>query len=93
MLKNKSVFSQIVLLVVLAVICIVMTLGMALLAGSVDKDIFDFSNLNFSNMLPVLMIGGFFSCVILVLALLFVARPIFIKVRNYIFEDDGGNKK
>ena len=93
-MKNKSFFSQIILLVILSVICVVLTVGIALLVGSSNTTLFDFENLNFSNMIPVLMLGGFISCVVVGITVLFVARSIFYKVKNYLLEDkNGGDKK
>lgn len=95
-LKNKSVFSKIMLLVILCVVCIILTIGVALFAGSYSTTLFDFSNLNFANMIPVLMLGGFISFVIIVIAVIYVSRSIFIKVKdNFINtkENNGGNKK
>ena len=94
-MKNRSFFSQIMLLVILSVICIVLTVGIALLVGSSNTTLFDFENLNFSNMLPVLILGGFISCVIVGITVLFVARSIFYKVKNYLLEEskNGGEQK
>lgn len=95
-MKNKSIFSQIILLVVLAIVCIAITVGIAIFAGSFDTIIFDFRNLNFANVLPVLIIGGFLSCVIIGITVLLVSRTVFHKVKDHIEEtnkDNGGNKK
>ena len=95
-MKNKSVFSQVILLVILAIICIVLTVGMAFLAGSVDTNLFDFRNLNFGNMIPILIIGGFISCIVIGITVVFVSRSVFFKVKKYLSEDDennGGIKK
>ncbi len=96
-MKNKSLFVQIVSLIVLAVVCLLLTVAMALLAGSLNADIFDFKNLNFSNMIPIFIIGGFISCVLVGICFLFVARTAFFKAKNYFKENerkkDGGEKK
>ncbi len=91
-MKNKSFFSQIMLLVILSVICVVLTVGIALLVGSSNTTLFDFKNLNFSNMIPTLIIGGFVSCVVVGITVLFVARSVFLKVKDYL-SDNGGDKK
>ncbi len=93
-MKNKSVFSQIILVIVLALVCILITLGIALFAGSIDSTIFDFRNLNFANMLPVLIIGLFVSCIVVGICILFVSRTVFLKLKDYFNEsnDNGGNK-
>ena len=92
-LKNKSFFLQIMLLIILSVICIILTVGIALLAGSYNTTFFNFETLNFSNMIPVLIIGGFISCVIIGITVLFIARSVFSKLKDYLSENNGGNKK
>lgn len=83
------------LLIILSIICVLLTVGVAFLVGSYNTTFFDFANLNFSNMIPVLILGGFISCVVVGITVLFVARSIFYKVRNYLSEDNknGGDKK
>lgn len=96
LLKNKSFFSQIILLVILSLICVIVTIGIALFLGSCDTTLFDFTSLNFANMIPALIVGGFISCVIVGITVLFVARSIFLKVKDYVVEtneNDGGSKK
>ena len=94
-MKNKSFFTQIILLIVLSIICIVLTVGIALVAGSIDVTLLDFKNLNLANVIPVLLIGGFISCVIIGIVVLFIARSIFFKVKEYLAEtnDNGGKEK
>lgn len=92
-MKNKSFFSQIMLLVILSVICVVLTVGVALFVGSYNTTLFDFENLNFTNMIPVLIFGGFISCVVVGITVLFVARSVFLKVKDYLSDNDGGDKK
>ena len=92
-LKNKSFFSQIILLVILSVICVVLTVSIALFVGSYNTTLFDFGNLNFANMIPVLILGGFISCVVVGITVLFVARSVFLKVKDYLSNNDGGDKK
>ena len=94
-MKKQSAFFQVILVILLAVLCLVVTLLLALLAGSKDAPLFDFSNLNFANMIPVLLIGGFFTCVIVGIAVLCVSRTVFFKVKDFLKEmnDDGGNEK
>lgn len=83
------------LLVILSIICIVLTVGIALLVGSSDTTLLDFESLNFTNMIPVLILGGFISCIVVGITVLFVARSIFYKVKNYLLEENknGGDKK
>lgn len=92
-MKNKSFFSQIILLIILSLICIMLTFGIALFAGSCNTTLFDFSNLNFSNMIPVLILGGFISCIVVGICVLFTARSIFYKLKDYFFDNNGGDKK
>ena len=94
-MKNKSTFSQVILVIIVAVLCIVATVTVALLAGSADSVLFDIRNLNIANMLPVLLIGGFLTCVIVGIAVLCVSRTIFFKVKDVLKEymNDGGKEK
>ena len=96
-MKNKSVFSQIIILIIVAVLCIVLTATIALLAGSVNTDILNLSNLNISNMIPVIIIGGFISCVVIGIIVLVVSKNIFFKakdeIKNYFSENEDGGKK
>ena len=95
-MKNKSLFIQVVTLIILAVICILLTVGISILAGSINTELFDFKNLNISNMIPVLLIGGFISCVAVGICVLFVGRNFFYKAKDFLKEtnnENGGNKK
>lgn len=94
--KNKSLFTQAIFIIILAVLCLLLTVGIAFLAGSINTEIFDFKNMNFSNMLPVLLIGGFISCVIVGICVLFVARTAFFKAKDFLKEtnkEKGETKK
>ncbi len=96
MMKVNSVFTKVILLVILCVICIVATVGIALLAGAVDTTLFDFKKLNLANLIPVLLIGIFFSCVIVGIAVLFIGKSAFLQMRDYLNENNknnGGNKE
>lgn len=92
-MKNKSLFAQIIALIIIVIVCILFTFTIALLAGSLNAELFDFKNLNFSNMIPVLIIGGFMSCVIVGICFLFIARTAFFKVKDYLEENHKNNKK
>ena len=92
-MKNKSYFSQIMLLVIVSVICVILTICIALIAGSHSSNLFNFENLNFSNMIPILIIGGFLSCIIVGITALFVSRAVFTKVKDYLSNKNGGDKK
>ena len=82
-MKKRSIFSGILLLILIALVCVVLTISIALLAGATEVDLFDFRNLNFSNMIPILIVGG-----ILGIAVLFLGRTVFFKVKDYFFETD-----
>ena len=94
-MKNKSAFTQMVLIIMLALVCLIATVIIALFAGSVQTTVFDFTNLNFANLIPVLLIGIFISCVVVGIAILFFGRTLFFKAKNYIEENNknGGTKK
>ena len=95
-MKNRSVFSQVMLLIIVALCCIVITAVIAFCAGSTSTEFFDFRNLNLSNVVPVLIIGGFVSCVAVGMTVLLVSRTVFFKVKEYFTETnkkDGGNYK
>lgn len=96
-MNKKSIFTQTVMVILLVLVCVFLTVMTAFLFGSVGTDIFDFKNLNYSNFIPVLIIGGIISCFVVGIAVLFVARSAFFKVKDYLNEkendNDGGNKK
>lgn len=94
-MSKKPIFPKVIIILTVALICLVLTLSLAFLFGSINTEVFDFSNLNFSNMLPIIIIGGFVSCVIIGFLIIFLAKDIFVKVKDYFFEtqNDGGNKK
>ena len=81
------------MLIILSVICVILTVGIALFVGSFNTILFDFKNLNFANMIPVLILGGFISCVVVGITVLFVARSIFLKVKDYLSDNNGGDIK
>ena len=80
------------MLIFIILACLVTTVAIALLAGAADMDLFDFSKLNFSNMIPVLIVGGILSCFIIGIAFLFLGRTIFFKVKDYFFETDNKDR-
>lgn len=91
-MKNKSLFTQVIALIALSAVCVLLTVFIAFFAGSLSVDLFDFKNLNFSNMIPVLIIGGFICCCIVGICFLFVARSAFFKAKDY-FEKNNKNEK
>ena len=96
-MKKKSVFGGILLLITISLICIVATVSVALLAGSVDVKLFNFQNMNLSNMIPVLIVGVILSCFVIGIAVLFVGRTVFFKIKDCFSEtdkkEDRGNEK
>lgn len=94
-MSKKPITTKIIIIISVALICLVITLLTAFLLGSVNTNIFDFSNLNFSNMLPVIITGGFISCVVVGILIIILAKDIFIKVRKYLLETDkdGGKEQ
>ena len=94
-MKNKSLFFQIITVIIIALICFLLTAGIAILVGSVDTELFNLKDLNFANMLPVLIIGIFISCVIVGICVLFVMRTAWIKTGNFLKnnKENGGTKK
>ncbi len=86
-MKKKSVFGGILLLVIVALVCIILTILLAFLLSSTKTELFDFSKLNFSNMIPILIIGAVISSIVIGITALFVGRTVFLKVKDYLFED------
>ena len=90
-MKNKPLFIQIMMVIIIALICLVLTVGIAILAGSLKVNLFDFQNMNFSNMIPILLIGGFISCAIVGICILFLAHTAFIKAKDYFKKTNNKN--
>ena len=88
MLKKKSVFGGVLLLVLVALACIIVTVFLAFFLSSTEAELFDFSKLNFSNMIPVLIIGAIISSIIIGITALFVGRTVFLKIKDYLFENN-----
>lgn len=95
-MKKSSLFNKIISIIIVAVICLLLTVCIAFLAGSLNFELFDFENLNISNMIAVLIVGGFLSCAVVGICILYFARSAFIKVKDYFKEnnkENGGTKK
>ena len=94
-MQKKSIFTQLLILIVIGVVCVVLTTAIALLFGSVDSTIFDWRNLNVANMIPVLLVGGFLSCVVIGITILVVFKNSFLKAKEFLFEtkNEGDNNK
>ena len=95
-MNKKSLFTQTIWIIVIAAFCLLLTVGASLLAGSFSGELFDLKELNLSNAIPVLLIGGFISCIVIGICLLFVARTAFFKAKDFLKEthnESGGTKK
>lgn len=94
-MKNKSLFFQIITVIIVALLCLLLTVSIALLVGSADRDLFNIRNLNFANMLPVLLIGIFISCFIVGIFILFIMRTVWTKTGDFLKnnKENGGSKK
>ncbi len=90
-MKNKSLFPKIILVIIVTIVCILSTVGISLLAGAIEKTIFDFSNINFANMIPVLLIGLFVSCVIIGIMILFIGKDAIVQVYDYYKKTNNSN--
>lgn len=90
-MKNKSLFMQILILAALTFMCVALTITVALLAGSIETSIFDFSNLNIANMIPVFIFGSLTTGFVVVITLLFTSRTLFYKLKNF-FEENNNDK-
>ncbi len=92
-MKKDAFFTKIIILAVVVIVCIALTLTATFVIGSLDKNIFDLSNLNLYNAVPVLIVGGIISCFVIGIGVLILSRNVFIKLKKYFFEDDGGDTK
>ena len=94
-MKKKSVFSKVLAIAVVIVICVVITVIAALIVGSAETELFDFGNLNISNMIPIIIIGGFVCCVTVGILVLFLGRDIFTEIisKNSNSDKNGGKDK
>ena len=92
-MKKMTVFRRLLLLVLIIFLCLAITATATLLAGAVRVDMFDFDNLNLSNMIPVLIAGGVLSCFTIGIACLFLGRTIFFKVKDYLSETENKDRR
>lgn len=93
-MKNKTIFAKIMTVITIALICVVLTIVLAFLLGTSNTEFFDFSKLNISNMIPVFIIGGFISCIVIGMSVIVLAKDVFIKIKDDFFKkDNGGNEK
>lgn len=92
-MKNKSIFPKVVLLFLLAVVCVALTVGVALFAGSLGGEMISLKDLNLSNVIITFVIGMFISFAIIITAMLFLARNIFYNLKEYYLKIKGESKK
>ena len=92
-MKKDSLFTKIIILFIVLFVCVAFTLTAAWLIGGMDKNIFDLSNLNLYNAVPVLILGGIISCFVVGIGVLFLSRNVLIKLKKIFIEEDGGDKK
>ena len=92
-MKNKSLFVQIIFLILLTVCLLFLTIAVAFLAGTFNVELIDFKSLNISNMIPVFIVGGFLSCVTIGICCLFIGRKAFMKAKDYFEENDQKKKE
>ena len=92
---KKSIFSQLLIAIIVALICIVLTVIIALTVGNTNADLFDLSGLNWSNVIPIILIGLFITGGIVGVILLITAKDIFVKAKEYMEQakKDGGKKE
>ena len=82
-MKDKSLFSKVIFLIIIAICGMLLTASLAFLAGSLNTELFDFKNLKVSNMIPIFLIGGFITCVGVGIGFLCVAKSAFFKAKDY----------
>ena len=91
-MSKNSLFTKIMVVVITALVLFTLTAVIALLFGSVNADIFDFSNLNIANMIPIIILGLFISCAVIGILVLFLAKDVFVKIKEIFFKKDNGGK-
>ncbi len=92
-MSKKSIFAKIMIIIAVAIGCLILTAVAAVLLGSNSADLFNLSNLNLSNMIPVIVIGGFVSCVAVGILVVVLAKDIFVKVKDYLFGKENGGEE
>ena len=92
-MSKKSIFAKIMIIIAVAIGCLLLTAAVAVLLGSNSADLFNLSDLNLSNMIPVIVIGGFIGCVAVGILVIVLAKDIFVKVKDYLFGKENGGEK
>ena len=93
-MKNP-IFSKLLIAIVVALICIALTVSIALMVGNTSTDLIDFSELNWSNVIPIIILGMFITGGIVGVILLIAVKDVFVKAKEYIDQSnkDGGKKE
>lgn len=94
-MSKKPIFNQIILLIIIGILGIVLTVALALWAGSSDNILLDLRDLNWANVIPVILIGGMICCTVVGILILFLGRNLFNKAKDFLSETDkkGGKKQ
>ena len=94
-MKKKSVFSKVLTIFIFIMVCLAITVAVALIMGSTETELFDFKNLNISNVIPVIFIGGFVCSITVGILVLFLGRDIYTEFISKKSNSDksGGNEK
>ena len=92
-MSKKSIFAKIMIIIAVAIGCLLLTAAVAVLLGSNSADLFNLSDLNLSNMIPVIVIGGFIGCVAVGILVIVLAKDVFVKVKDYLFGKENGGEK
>ena len=94
-MKNP-IFSKLLIAIIVALVCIALTISIALMVGNTSTDLIDFSELNWSNVIPIILLGMFITGGIVGVILLIAAKDVFAKAKEYIDQSnkkDGGKKE
>ncbi len=73
-MKKKSIFYLLLAMLAVGVIGLIVTVIAALVLGSMQASVIDFSNMNFINMGMVMYIGIMCICFIFIVLLLIIAK-------------------
>lgn len=90
-LKKENLWTKMILLVLIIFLCLFLTLALAFLAGSIEKPLFDLRNLNIGNMIPVLILGGLMSCMVLSICFLLFSKSFSVKIKE-LWEQNSDKK-
>jgi energy-coupling factor transporter transmembrane protein EcfT len=82
-----------VIFVLVIFFCLFLTLALAFFAGSIEKPLFDFRNINLGNMIPVLIIGGLVSCMIISICFLLLSKSFSEKLKELWDKNNSKSQK